>query len=125
MARNENHIETEKTIGSEIVAGLTELCETVERGESLDAKFTVRTVELNLEPTAYEAEDVREIRRSLNVSQAVFAQILGTSVETVEGWEQGTRNISSMGCRLLELISRNRDHWIRVLRESKRATASA
>lgn len=116
---------TRKRLGAEIIEGLSELCDAVEKGERLDAKFTVRTVLLNLEPMKYEAEDVREIRRSLNVSQAVFAQILAASVECVESWEQGLRKPPPMACRLLDLIKEHSDHWVKVVKESKRKTVSA
>ena len=112
-------------LGAEITEDLKELCETMERAEPVQNKFTVRTVELNLEPQEYEAEDVKVIRDSLNVSQAVFAKILATSVECVEGWEQGIRRIPPMACRLLDLIKSNKDHWVRVLNESKRESAHA
>lgn len=78
----------------------------------------MKTVELNLQPHEYEADDVRQVRRSLNVSQAVFAQILAASIETVESWEQGQRKPSPMACRLLDLIQRHRGHWVKVLYDS-------
>jgi len=116
-----------KSIGAEIVEGLTELCETLEKKEPVEKKFTVRTVQLNLEPKAYEPEDVRKIRESLQVSQAVFAKILATSVECVENWEQGLRKVPPMACRLLDLVSNHKEHWVKVLKEAKghRKTVSA
>ncbi len=117
-----------KTFGGEIVEDIKALCDTVERGECLDPKYTVRTVELDLEPLKYESDDVRRVRASLNVSQAVFAKILGTSVECVESWEQGIRKAPPMACRLLDLVSRHRDHWIKVLNgasKKKRSTRRA
>lgn len=120
MAQNNRK---KRRLGAEIVQGLTELCDVVAQGECLDAKFTVRTVELKLEPTLYDAHDVREIRRSLNVSQAVFAEILATSVECVESWEQGLRTPPPMARRLLDLVSQHRDHWIKVLNDSRKGRA--
>ena len=35
------------------------------------------------------AEDVRKLRKSLKLSSAYFAQILGVSAKTVEAWESG------------------------------------
>lgn len=110
----------QKRLGAEIIEGLTDLCETMEKGEPVESKFTVRTVELNLVPREYDPQDVRDIRNSLNVSQAVFAQILATSVECVESWEQGIRKVPPMARRLLDLINGHRDHWVKVLKESKR-----
>ena len=108
----------EKSFGAEIVEELSELRNTLERGERVDHKYTVKTVELDLQPRQYEADDVRQVRQSLNVSQAVFAQILAASPESVESWEQGLRKPSPMACRLLDLIQRHRDHWVKVLHDS-------
>ena len=107
-----------ESLGREIIDGLGELAETLEAGVPVESKFTVRTVELNLHPREYDADAVRRTRSALQVSQAVFAQILAASVETVESWEQGTRSPSPMACRLLDLINEHRDHWVRVLHDS-------
>jgi len=120
-----DRIRKNKSLGAEIIEDLTELCETVESGQPIETKYTVRTVELNLEPREYEPQDIRNIRRSLEVSQAVFAKILAVSVDSVESWEQGVRTPPPMACRLLDLVSRHRDHWIKVLEESKKETTSA
>jgi DNA-binding transcriptional regulator YiaG len=114
-----------KTLGAEIAAGLSDLCDAIDRGESVRKKFTVKTVELNLEPAKFDALDVREVRGLLNVSQAIFAKILGTSVECVENWEQGLRTPPAMACRLLELIRDHREHWSNVVRQSQKEAATA
>jgi DNA-binding transcriptional regulator YiaG len=36
-------------------------------------------------------ERIREMRNELNMSQAAFAEYLGTSVSTIESWETGRR----------------------------------
>lgn len=123
MARNSK--KKEKSLGAEIVDGLTDLCETMESGQPVEGKFTVRTVVLDLKPQEYEADDVKHIRRSLNVSQAVFAQILAVSVECVENWEQGIQKPPPMACRLLDLVHRHRDHWIKVLEDATQAPTPA
>jgi len=115
----------DQSLGEEIIEDLTEFRETLKSGQPIEKKYTVRTVELDLEPRAYEPEDIRNIRRDLEVSQAVFAKILATSVESVESWEQGVRTPPPMACRLLDLVHRHRDHWIKVLEESKRGPAPA
>lgn len=115
----------EKSLGEEIVEGLTDLCEAMETGHPIEEKFTVRTVALDLEPQEYEADDVKLVRRSLNVSQGVFAQILATSVECVENWEQGLQKPPPMACRLLDLVNRHRDHWIKVLSDARQTHTPA
>ncbi len=112
-----------QTLGEELVDGLRELSETVATGKPLSAKFTVRTVNLKLEPRQYDALAVKETREELQVSQAVFAEILAVSPDCVEKWEQGRGEPSPMACRLLDLINEHRDHWTDVLMKSVRPNA--
>ncbi len=112
-----------QTLGEELVDGLRELSETVATGKPLSAKFTVRTVNLKLEPRQYDALEVKETREELQVSQAVFAEILAVSPDCVEKWEQGRGEPSPMACRLLDLINEHRDHWTDVLMKSVRPNA--
>ena len=57
-----------------------------ERG-TLRAKTTKLSV---LPVDHYEADEIREIRKSTGFTQAVFAQYMGVSVKTVEAWEAGS-----------------------------------
>lgn len=52
------------------------------------------------------AEDVRAIRESNGVSQAVLALYLGTSTAAVTQWEQGLRTPTGATATLLGLIKR-------------------
>jgi DNA-binding transcriptional regulator YiaG len=106
------------SIGSQIVSGLQELVETMKRGEPVEKRFTCRTVVLNLEPANYDAKLVKKTRRLLQTSQAVFAQLLGTSVKTVSAWEQGANVPSDMARRFMDEIRRNPDYWRGRIRES-------
>lgn len=65
-----------------------------------------RVVEVK-EPGAYNAAAVRDLRRTLNVSQSVFALLVGVSPELVQGWEQGLRPPNRMARRLLDLIGQD------------------
>lgn len=116
--------ENEKqTIGEEILDGLRELSETVATGKPLSTKFTVRTVNLKLEPRQYDALAVKETREELDVSQAVFAEIMAVSPECIEKWEQGLGEPSPIARRLLDLINEHRDHWTDVLMKSLRSNS--
>ncbi len=112
-----------RSLGEEIVGGLRELSEAVDSGKPLSAKFTVRTVYLNLEPRQYDSLAVRETRESLRVSQAIFAEILAVSPESIEKWEQGRGEPSPIARRLLDLINEHRDHWTDVLIKSVKPNA--
>lgn len=104
-------------IGDEIVRGLEEFTETLERGEKVSGKFTVRTVVLDLKPKSYSPEDVKETRAMLGVSQAVFAQFLGVSASCVRAWEQGVNRVTGSAARLMDEIRHDPKRWQRRLRE--------
>jgi putative transcriptional regulator len=52
------------------------------------------------------AKQIRAIRDRANLSQAVFAAVLNTSLSTVQKWEIGEKKPSGAALRLLELIAR-------------------
>lgn len=52
-------------------------------------KITLRTETISKpEPIAITVDEVKAIRERLNLSQAVFARKLRTSVRTYQGWEK-------------------------------------
>lgn len=99
------------TFGGQIIGGLASLRDALKDGASIEERFTVRTVELDLEPQAYDGDAVRRVRRALSASQAVFAKILGVSRSTVQAWEQGDRTPSPMASRFLDEIDADADRW--------------
>lgn len=59
---------------------------------------------LNVKPMT--PEKIKLLRRNSNVSQAVFAAILNTSVSTVQKWEIGDKQPSGPSLKLLNLVDR-------------------
>jgi predicted RNase H-like HicB family nuclease len=57
-------------------------------------------------PPAYDANRIREIRRSFDVSQRIFADLLNVSLATVRAWEQGARTPDGAATRLLSIAER-------------------
>jgi len=106
---------TKKTFGEEIIEGLEEFRDVLESGEPIGEHFTMRTVDLELEPHDYSPEDVKATRAKLRASQAVFAKLLGVSAKTVQSWEQG-HVPPPMARRLLDLINENPARWLDLLR---------
>ncbi len=86
--------------------------------------LTVRKVKLNLSPATFDAEQVKAIRESLQVSQAVFAEFLGVSVGAVRDWEQGINEPIGPVCRIMEEITNDLEAWSRRIRELANVTAS-
>ena len=69
-------------------------------------RFTVRTIEI-IEPSVHHAKSVRRLRRSLGLSQSLFARLLGVSGSLVRAWELGTRATSPLARRLLDQVRAN------------------
>ncbi len=67
--------------------------------------FSTRIVNTNAITTK---EFVKHLRNELNLSQSLFAEILGISVKTVEKWEQGVHPVKGASSRLLYLLSKNK-----------------
>lgn len=53
-----------------------------------------------------EPEQIKQIRESSRVSQAVFAAILNTSVSTVQKWEIGQKRPTGTDLKLLHLVQK-------------------
>lgn len=94
------------------------------RGQSPggDGRFTVRSVAI-VEPGAYDAATIRRTRRSLKLSQAVFAQLLGVSTSLVRSWELGTRSPAPIARRLLDEVRADPGRFARLVRSSNIAGA--
>ena len=62
---------------------------------------------LCLEPIPeYSSEDIRALRDHLQLSQAVLAAVLNTSLSTVRKWEVGDKHPSGPSLKLLNLLDR-------------------
>src|ERR1700751_1023854 len=90
-------------VADEIMAGMRELERMMDEGKTPEQMFTVKTIEVP-DPSVYRARRVRELRRALGVSQAVFAHLVGVSLILVKSWERGAREPSAMARRLLDTI---------------------
>lgn len=76
--------------------------------EHIEGKRTLRTETIKRpEPLKISADEVKAIRVRLNLSQAVFAQRLRTSVKTYQGWEQGKSVPNPQATLLLRLVEQS------------------
>jgi putative transcriptional regulator len=100
--------------GKKLLASMTQMAEALETGDT--RLVTIREVAFPADPTRYDAARVRATRARLNVSQAVFARLLGVSLVLAQSWEQGTRKPSKLACRLLDEINANPPYWRRKLK---------
>jgi putative transcriptional regulator len=106
------------SVGSRIIQRLEGFRDALKTGQKLSERFTCRKLILQLEPTRYGPDQVKQTRKLLNASQALFAKFLGVSVSTVRAWEHGTNVPSGMACRFLDEIRRDPQHWIERLQSA-------
>ncbi len=98
------------------MAGIREIERMLDAGKSPEEMFTVKTVEVP-DPNAYGGKDVRRLRKSLGVSQGVFAHLLGVSLVLIKSWERDARVPSPMACRLLDTIKADPHRWLASVRK--------
>lgn len=98
---------TKRTVRSRIFEAVHEMANDLHRLGFID-KRTMRKYDiLCTEPIPeYDAERIRALRKNLNLSQAVLAAVLNTSVLTVRKWEAGDKKPSGPSLKLLSLIER-------------------
>lgn len=82
-----------------IITGLTEAIG-YEKG-TVKARKEMCTV--NPAP-AFSAQEIKSIRVSLQMTQAIFAEVLGVSKKTVEAWEAGTNAPIGTARRMLSML---------------------
>ncbi len=98
-------------VASEIIDGLKGFAEALQNKDLISERFTCRRVVLDLNPTRYSPELVRKTRDLLGASQAIFAQFLGVSTQTVRAWEQGVNMPQDVACRFMDEIRRDPGYW--------------
>ncbi len=86
-------------------------------GLPVPSPLTAQTTVVTAAPE-FDAAHIQQLRRRLNVTQRVFADMLNVSLATVRHWEQGLRTPDGASSRLLEIVERNPD-----VVERTRATA--
>lgn len=75
----------------------------------LEVSFTEKELSklgVKLEPVTITADEIQKIRKTLRLSQSVFAKLLNVSLSSVRQWEQGIRTPSGSTMVLLELLQR-------------------
>jgi len=90
----------DKTYFDSIMAGLNEALE-YSKGHLPNVKK--RTVTISPVPK-YDASKIKEIRKSLNLTQMIFAEVLGVSIKTVEAWESGRNHPQGPASRFLQML---------------------
>ena len=86
-----------------IKQGLNEAIE-YEKGNLQNVRIDKITISpLNI----YKGNEIKKIRQQHNMTQRLFAEVLGVSVKTVEAWESGKNTPSGCARRILQLMERD------------------
>lgn len=91
--------------GDDLVGSVEAFACHLQGGKKLTLR--IRTVPLPSPIKAVTPCQVRAIRRRLNVSQPVFAQILNIPTVTAISWERGRRKPTGAALRLLDIARRH------------------
>ena len=124
MDRRKEKNPVEQPLGEQILESLGEMEDALSKGERLHERFTMRRVELELEPRSFTAEEVRALREVFRASQTVFAKLLGVKPSTLRNWEQGRQTPPAVGRRLMEVMEEDPDRFREKLEHATRASPS-
>ena len=65
----------------------------------------LRTSDVTIAPLPeIKSEDIKNIRLTLDMTQGIFAAVMGVSIKTVEAWEAGTNVPLGTARRMLGLL---------------------
>ena len=104
-------------VADDITGGMKAIEQMIASRKRPTETFTARTIEIP-DPCEYRAREVRALRDSLHVSQAIFARLLGVSKILVQKWEAGDNVPSPMARRLMDSIKANPPAWLSTVREA-------
>lgn len=99
---------TKTRFKSDATAAIHSAASGLHRAKLIDKKTMREYDELCIEPVPeFDARAIARIRKSVNVSQSVFAAYLNTTPSTVRQWEQGDKRPSGIAARLLQLVQKH------------------
>lgn len=103
---------------SDALRSVHESAKALHKAGAID-KITMRKFDrMALKPIeTISAQEIKAVREANNVSQAVFAGMLNTSLSTVQKWETGAKGPSGPALKLLDVVKR---HGLAVLQDGER-----
>ncbi|MDR0905738.1 MAG: helix-turn-helix domain-containing protein [Oscillospiraceae bacterium] len=90
-------------IGQELIKAMQEVVDYSE------GKVELRTSRLRVVPVCatYSAEEIKNVRSNLGMTQGVFADVIGVSRKTVESWEAGRYQPDGAARRLISVLQKD------------------
>lgn len=102
------------SVADKIIKGLKTVAVKLESEEKTDVvfdQFNCRRFVLDLKPVQFDSTDVKRLREELQVSQSIFASLIGVSVKTVQAWEQGKNPPQQVASRFMDEIQTDLEYW--------------
>lgn len=70
-----------------------------------EGKIKAKTTKISIEPVPELcAEEIKDIRKSVGMTQVLFATLMGVSKKTVEAWESGRNKPEGPAMRMLAMF---------------------
>ena len=90
-------------MGQDLIEAMQELVDYSE------GKISLRTTKLSVTPVCetISADEIKDIRKDLGMTQGVFATVIGVSKKTVESWEAGRYLPDGAARRLISVIQKD------------------
>jgi len=104
--------EKQTKLGQGLLKGLKEAV--AFENKKMDLRTT--TLEIPDVPPEFSKAEVKEVREGLNVSQPIFAQILGVSDDAVKAWERGANKPSGSSARLIQMAKQEPQKFQQIMR---------
>lgn len=105
MSTKQKKKSAKRELFAELKEGLDALAQ-----ERVSGKRTLRTHTVTKKPLATPtASELFELRETLHISRAVFADYLRTNVRTLENWEQGRAKPNAQAAVLIRMVQRYPD----------------
>lgn len=90
---------------NDLLLGLDQV---LEHARGANTKLKVTKVKIFVEKTpVYNADQIKELRYKLELTQKYFAELLGVSQRTVEAWESGKNIPNGAAMRLMKIYNDN------------------
>ena len=89
-------------VSNSIMRGLQEMLDHAQGKIELRSRYVSTSP-----PREFTADEIREIRDRLKMSQGIFAEVIGVSKKTVESWEYGRVKPSGTAARILTIADKD------------------
>jgi len=98
----------DKEVFNDTLQGLQDALEYT-KGDKTKGRSKIVSIPDIIPVKEYTKDDIKRIRTARQMTQRIFAEIVGVSQKTVEAWETGTNRPTGSAMRVLQLIEADED----------------